>query len=247
MAAVDMVDVTDGIATIEMHGPKANAMNDAFLADLQAAFQAAERHEAVRGVLLTGRDRFFSAGLDLGALTAGQPPARFNQAMETVFTFPKPVAAAVNGHAIAGGCVLMLAADYAVLADGDFRVGLTELDVGVPFPRIAFEIVRFALPPQNVPRVLYGAELMSPSDAFGWGMAQELVAPEELLDAARAWLAPVAARPLPVFALTKRWLRAEAMARVRARPDEDREETAAATGSEEARRRIREAAARLGR
>ena len=79
---------------------------------------------------------------------------------ETVFFHPKPVVAAVNGHAIAGGCVLACCADRRIMAQGLGRIGVTEILVGVPFPALAFEIVRFAAPPHYLPQnSLYGVDL----------------------------------------------------------------------------------------
>src|SRR6059036_1634384 len=128
------------IAIVTLDRPPANALDrPAFeeLIDLCARLRASS---AVRAVVLTGTGRFFSAGLDLFQVFAYPPEgfdlfaARFDEAFAALFRFPKPVVAAVNGHAIAGGAVLAAAADLRVAADGEARIGLTAIDVGVPFP-----------------------------------------------------------------------------------------------------------------
>ena len=103
-----------------------------------------------KAVVLTGQGEMFSAGVDLLRLSEGGADyvRRFLPALhrlyDTVFFFPKPVVAAVNGHAIAGGCVLQCCADRRIAAAGGGRIGVTELLVGVPFPPLAFEVMRFA-------------------------------------------------------------------------------------------------------
>ena len=119
------------------------------------------RDSAAKAVVVTGQGRMFSAGVDLPRLVAGGAayarefvPA-MNHAFETLFAFTKPLVAAVNGHAIAGGCVLACCADYRIMAREPGRIGVPELLVGVPFPVVPLEIVRFATPPQHVQALIY--------------------------------------------------------------------------------------------
>src|SRR4029077_13032439 len=130
--------------------PPANALNRDFFAELVALLGRLEAAADVRAVVMTGTGRFSSAGLDLFEVF-GYPPgdftdftARFDAGFAALFGFPKPVVAAVNGHAVAGGAVLAAAADVRLMAEGDGRVGLTEIQVGVPFPAAILEIVRSA-------------------------------------------------------------------------------------------------------
>src|SRR6185503_13899218 len=112
------------------------------------------RLAAVQAVVVTGQGRMFSAGVDLLRLGEGGAPyvrsflPALHRLYETVFFYPKPVVAAVNGHAIAGGCVLACCADRRIAARECGRIGVTELLVGVPFPPMAFEVMRFATVPQ---------------------------------------------------------------------------------------------------
>ena len=151
----DMIELTHrgGIAIVTMVHGKANALDIEFCDALAAQFEALRGSDA-KAVVLTGQGRMFSAGVDLIRLSEGGAAyvRRFLPALhrlyDTVFFFPKPVVAAVNGHAIAGGCVLQACADRRIAARDGGRIGVTELLVGVPFPPLAFEIMRFATPPR---------------------------------------------------------------------------------------------------
>ena len=134
----------------------------------------------------------FSAGVDLPALSEGGAAyvRRFLPALhrlyETVFFFPKPVVAAVNGHAIAGGCVLQCCADRRIAARDGGRIGVTELLVGVPFPPMAFEVMRFATPPAFFAETILSGATYSPEVALARRLVDEMVEPAALLDRAIA-------------------------------------------------------------
>ena len=249
MSVVQLSEVSEGIATIVMQGGRANALGDAFCQALADSIEEARTNPAVRGVVLTGAGRFFSAGRDLREADEAGPVRRpnnaFELAMRAALTFPKPMVAAVNGHAIAGGLVLAMAADYCVLADGDYKIGLTEHDIGLPFPRVAFEILNVSLPRSAIARLAYGADLISPVEAHRFGVGQELVPPHQLIERSLAWLRPVAERPLKPFALLKRWLREDAVGRIEGQTDEERRQLAEASASEETRLRLATYAQRL--
>jgi enoyl-CoA hydratase len=249
MPAIELRAIDEGIALLVMQGSRANAMGEAFCAELLEALERVRADSGVRGLMLTGAGRFFSAGRDLREADERGPlrPAgnAFEAALRAAFAFPKPLAAAVNGHAIAGGLVLALAADYCVLAEGDYKVGLTELDIGLPLPRVAFEILRQALPRRALTRLVYGADLIGPAEAFALGVGEALVPAAQLQDAALSWLRPVAARPLPAFAVCKRWLRAEATERILNQSVAEQELYLEAVASDETRARLAAYAARL--
>src|SRR5262249_15028090 len=134
--------------------------------------------------------------------------------VRTLFTFPRPVVAAANGHAIAGGCVIVLATDYRLMAEGAGRIGGPELLVGVPFPAAALEVVRFAVPPDKVQSLMFTGRTLPPRDALTAGLVDEVVAPGELLARAHEVARQLAQVPPPVYRLTKLSLRAEALARI---------------------------------
>ena len=214
-----------GIAIVRMIHGKANAL-DIELCDAIAAQFEALRGSDTRAVVLTGQGAMFSAGVDLIRLSEGGAAyvRRFLPALhrlyDTVFFFPKPLVAAVNGHAIAGGCVLQRCADRRIAALGGGRIGVTELLVGVPFPPLAFEVMRFATPPAFFAETILTGATYPADVALARRMVDELAEPTALLDRAVAAAETLAALPPATFALTKRQLRqpmADAMERHGAR------------------------------
>ncbi|MBI2824713.1 MAG: enoyl-CoA hydratase/isomerase family protein [Planctomycetia bacterium] len=197
------------VAVLRMARGKGNSVNIDFLEAMMAAVADIEVSPA-RAMVVTGQGRNFSAGVDLAAVSEGGRAylERFlpvlSRAFKQIVTFPKPVVAAVNGHAIAGGCINMLAADYRLVALGDARIGLTELLVGVPFPAWAFEIARATIPPQHFASLCYTGRTLTPTEALAHGLADELVEQDQLLDRACAVAEQFAAVPAETFALTKR-------------------------------------------
>ncbi len=111
--------------------------------------------------------------------------------------------AAVNGHAIAGGAILVFACDQRLLARGGAQIGLTEVRVGVMFPAWALEIARFATPPQQFSTLICTGRTWPPEEAFARGLVDELVEPERLLDRACQVAQELAAISPAVFAATK--------------------------------------------
>jgi enoyl-CoA hydratase len=200
------------IAVLTMQHGKANAMDTTFCEDILKRLDEL-RISPARAVVVTGQGNIFSAGVDLvRALDGGPdyfksflPPLR--RAFEAVFFYEKPIVAAVNGHAMAGGCVLTCAADRRLMAHGTGRIGITELLVGVPFPVIALEIMRFAAAPQQFDRIVYSGATFAPEAAVGLGLIDEVVPADALLDRAIAAAAALAALGPEAFALTKRQLR----------------------------------------
>ncbi len=149
-----MIDVKmqDGIAVMTLTHGKANTLDTEFCEAVAARFRALASSDA-KAVVVTGQGSIFSAGVNLVRLGEGgegyirQFLPALHKLYDAVFFHPKPVVAAVNGHAIAGGAVLACCGDCRIMARGNGRIGVTELLVGVPFPALAFEIVRFAVPP----------------------------------------------------------------------------------------------------
>ena len=206
------LELRGDIAVLTMRHGKANAMDGAFCADLIKRLDEL-RASPARAIVVTGQGHIFSAGVDLvRALDGGPdyfknflPPLR--RAFEAVFFYEKPIVAAVNGHAIAGGCVLTCAADRRLMAHDTGRIGITELLVGVPFPVIALEIMRFAAAPQHFARIVTSGATFAPEAAVGLGLVDEVVPGDALLNRATAAAEALAALGPEAFALTKRQLR----------------------------------------
>jgi enoyl-CoA hydratase len=213
------VDEQAGVTVLRMADGKANAMSLEFCELLTARFQTLGSSPS-SAVVITGTGRIFSAGVDLLRLLDGGAPyiRKFLPALSTmlttVFSFPKPVVAAVNGHAIAGGCVLACAVDQRLMAREAGRIGVTELLVGVPFPSVAMEIMRCATTSRYFEEAIFGGATYAPAEAAQRGLANEIVASEELLAGAVARAKALAAISPSAFALTKRQMRQPALERV---------------------------------
>ena len=209
-----MIDVAvkDGIAVVTMRHGKANALDIEFCEGLAACFAELRGGDA-KAIVLTGQGTIFSAGVDLKRLSAeGAGYTRrflpsLHELYDAVFFHPKPVVAAINGHAIAGGCVLAACADRRIMANATGRIGVTELLVGVPFPSLAFEIVRFAVPPRYLPEFTLGGATYAVDAALQRGWVDEVAEPETLMkDALSAAQRLVLLSP-PAFAQTKMQIR----------------------------------------
>jgi enoyl-CoA hydratase len=196
------------VTTLRVARGKGNALNLELAAALADALDRLESSPARAGVL-TGQGGVFGAGVDLLALVEGGPEyvRRFlpllDRGFERLATFPKPLVAAVNGHAIAGGAILMLACDQRLLARGPARIGLTEVRVGVQFPAWALDLARFATPPQHFATLTCTGRTWPAEEALARGLVDELVEPERLLDRAQEVAEELAAIPPATFAATK--------------------------------------------
>ncbi len=203
------------------HG-KANAIDLALFEELSRHLDDLESGPAPGAVVLTGTGTMFSAGVDLFQVIEGRDEylARFLPALSNtvrrLFALEIPTVAAVNGHAIAGGCVLAAACDYRVMTEGKAKIGVTELKVGVPFPVVAFEVMRFHLPAHHVQNLVYSGRLLGPAEAHAVGLVEELAAPEEVLDRGIEAANRLASIPNHAFAFTKNQLRGPALAQMEA-------------------------------
>ncbi|HZP77181.1 MAG TPA: enoyl-CoA hydratase/isomerase family protein [Pseudolabrys sp.] len=216
---IELRERDGGIAVITMQHGKANALDTAFCDKIAETFHAL-RAAPARAVIITGQGRMFSAGVNLTMLLEGGAPyvraflPALHRLYDAVFNFPKPVVAAVNGHAIAGGCVLACAADRRLMARETGTMGITELRVGVPFPALALEVMRFATVPRFLPEVLLGAGTYPPQRAVERGWIDEIVEPADLLDHAIVAAKALAEISPPAFALSKRQLHQDALDRL---------------------------------
>ncbi|BBY06462.1 enoyl-CoA hydratase/isomerase family protein [Mycobacterium noviomagense] len=171
-------EARDGVTVIGFDHPPVNALDLALLDDVVATMRRVDGP-----VVITGKGKCFSAGVDLPALIGGGPEYtdRFITALSAaflaVFDHPAPVVAAINGHAIAGGCVFAMCADIRLMSAG--TIGLTELAVGVPFPVAALEICRSAMG-TSVTRAALQANTIDVDSAAARGWVDLVVPAAEL-------------------------------------------------------------------
>jgi enoyl-CoA hydratase len=235
------IQVVGAVEVLTLSAGRVNALDVEVLEAVTAAVHDRERAGGA-ALVITGAGRVFSAGVDLNRVLDGGPdyakrliPA-LSDLFEAVFSYPGPTVAAINGAAIAGGCVLAGACDRRLIGS-EARIGATELRVGVPFPAAALEVVRYACG-DRAEEVLLGGRLYQGEEAVARGLAHRVVA-EDVVDAAVAEAADLAEISPEAYANTKGQLRAPTVARIKAGEAIDRE-VAALWGADSTRRRLTE-------
>lgn len=195
---------------ITLNAPGMNALGSDLMNFLIDQLQEADG----RPVLVTGTGDAFSAGLNLKELTSLDPAGMeeflltLERMVERLYTYPAPTVALVNGHAIAGGCVVALCCDYRVAAANPrAKIGLNEVAIGVRFPPLTLKMVRARVPRRYQEDVLLGAGLHSPTRAAHLGLIDEVS--EDAETVAKAKLAALSRHPPAAYAATKRDLRGD--------------------------------------
>ena len=215
-AGLIAVEDRDGIALVRMQRPPANALSLDLL-DEGAGLMERLRDGGPDAVVLTGSGQFFSGGVDLKqvpTLSADQQRgmvAGINRLFCDWYGFPRPVVAAVNGHAVAGGFILALCADHRIGSDAA-TYGLTELRVGAPYPLAAMGVVQAELDPRWARRLVLGAELVDAEAALECGAVDELCDPDGVLERSLEVAGEFAKLPAATYELVKGQLRGETLA-----------------------------------
>jgi len=194
--------------TITIEGPGKNALGTPVM---ESVVRQA-REAAGRPILVVGAGDAFSAGLNLKEVAsldvAGMTRylALLDDMIDALFYHDAPMVACVNGHAIAGGCVIALCADVRIAtADAKVRIGLNEVALGLEFPPKILKLAQRRVAPRSLERVLLEAGLHEPRRALELGLVDEVVTDPR--PRAEAVLATMAAHPPEIFAATKRTLR----------------------------------------
>jgi enoyl-CoA hydratase len=225
-------ETAGNVEVLRLQHGKVNALDAELLQELDDHLVALEEGPW-RAVVLTGEGRAFSAGLDLQRIVADGADyvasllEVLDRLLLRLIDFPRPVVAAINGHAIAGGCIVACVCDARLMAAGSGRIGVTELLVGVPFPAAALEPVREVVDARYLRRLVYESSLLSAEEAHDAGLVDEVLPAEELVTRALE-LGERLARIRPqVFSMTKRQLSAPMRERIerstRAHESESRE------------------------
>ncbi len=190
-----MLDIIDHgpVRELKLARPPANALNSELIAALREQVNAAQSDDGPRALVLSGQPRMFSAGLDVAALLKLDRAALhktwqdFFGVMYAIVTSRIPIAAAITGHSPAGGAVLALFCDYRIMARGDFKIGLNEVQVGLMLPSVIHKALAFAVGPRQAERLAVGGLLISPDEAYRVGLIDELTAVEDTVAHALTW------------------------------------------------------------
>ena len=203
-----------GISIVRMNHGKVNVMDIEFCRALTETLRLVEAGDS-KAAILTGNDRVFSAGVDLVRAAEGGNDylAEFLPALvdcfDAIFSFDKPIVAAINGHAVAGGCILASACDLRVIHSKS-RIGIPELRVGVALPSIAIEIMRFVAAADAFQTMVTVGKNFRGEEAINVGLADRLVDRDQLLGSAIDAANELLQIPATVFSISKKQMRAVA-------------------------------------
>jgi enoyl-CoA hydratase len=182
MREIVSYSLSGDVATIAMDDGKANVLSTEMIKQLNAAFDRAEADKAL--VILTGREGMFSGGFNLKEMQAGPKEAmvltsKGSKLARRIMSFERPVIALSTGHTIAMGAFLMLACDYRMILDGDYKIGLNETMIGMVMHNFGIEIARYRLAKNYFNRCVINAEIFNPKGAMFAGFFDRVVPAEQ--------------------------------------------------------------------
>ena len=208
----------DQVATIRIDDGKRNALSPHVLSEIYQALDQAESDRAI--VIITGREDVFSAGFDLkvmkrGGINALKMLQKGYALPVRIMSYPYPVIAACNGHALAMGVFLMLSADYVIGNRGDFKIAANEVAIGLTMPRIAAAMLRHRLNPAAFQRAVTLSQYFDPESALTAGFFDELVDPNNVIPKAEACAKKYKELDLRAHTASKRRIRAKLIRKIR--------------------------------
>ncbi|MFN2149845.1 MAG: enoyl-CoA hydratase/isomerase family protein [Anaerolineales bacterium] len=197
------------IGVITMCRGVTNAIHPNLISGLEAALDQIESESDVRGIVLTGGEKFFSIGFDLPYLLTLPEPEfasfyrSFNQFCLKLFRFRLPVVAALGGHATAGGCILALCCDYRLITEGRKLIGLNEVKLGLPVPFPADRMLHALIGTRHARQVLERGSFYEPPAALDLGLVDRIHSRQDLLPEALTIAETLAAMPGEAYSLIK--------------------------------------------
>ncbi len=235
------------LLVLRLDKARGNAIDEPLIEDLGRACHDIGRDDGVRGVLLaSAHPKLFCPGLDLVTLYEYDRPAmevflgKFAAAIWSLYDLRKPVVAALGGHAVAGGCVLALTADYRLLRRGGVQIGLNEVKVGVPLPWSVAILLRSSVAPGSLARVALLGRNFADDEALAAGLADELADADGFEEKCLERLQEFAEKDALALGTTKAYLRADALREMRAHEKDMVQDFLAGWFSEGTRARIKQ-------
>lgn len=213
MSYID-IDRVGETTVLRLNRPPVNAIDLELTEELDICLSDLETDMPAGGLVLTGEGATFCSGVDFKAAPTYSAEDKrrmvgnINGMVARLYALPTATVAAVNGHAIGGGLVLALTCDFRLFADGDCKLGLTEVAVGIPYPACPMEVLKAELPAPLRRGLVLSGRVFGPRDARDMGIADELGPADGLIDRAAALAAQLAAQPS--YTTVKRQLRGAA-------------------------------------
>jgi len=202
-----------GIATVTLQRGKVNALNEPMVEEIADSFENLETDTKVKSIIFTGSGKFFSFGFDVPEFFR-YPKKDFIRFIEKftnlytyLFQFTKPIVAALNGHTIAGGCMLATACDFRLMASGKGKISLNEITFGAPIFAGSAEMLRFCAGSRNAQSILYSGAMYSAEEAFALGLVDQVSSEDALLADARKIAQELGDKDSSAFTSIKKLLR----------------------------------------
>src|SRR5215471_14835704 len=205
--------LSDGISTLMLNRGKVNALDGELVDQLRAELRKHEIDTAVKAIILTGANKFFSFGFDIPEFLSFKKEdfvaylENFTDLYTYLFLYPKPVVAALNGHAMAGGCMLALACDYRVMIEGKAKISLNEIGFGSSVFAGSVEMLRFWVGSATASRILYSGAMYTAEEAKHMGLVNKVASETELTLIAAQVANDLGSKHLAAFASIKQLLR----------------------------------------
>lgn len=201
------------VAEVILCRGKVNALNEALVDELKACFEELEADADARAIILTAKGRFFSFGFDIPEFFDHSREAftqyltKFADLYTYLFTYPKPVIAALNGHTVAGACMLATACDYRIMVEGKAKISLNEVSFGSSVFAGAVEMLKACVGHAYAETILLSGDMFSAEDALNIGLIHEVAREDSLREDATAMARKFAATDPQAFRSIKMLLR----------------------------------------
>lgn len=247
-----MITINDRgeIRELRLNRPPANALSPELITALRKAFESAPQ-DGARALVLSGAPGIFSGGLDVPRLLTLDPHGiadvwlDFYDLLRAMAISPIPLVAAITGHAPAGGTVLALFCDRRIAAEGEWKIGLNEVQVGLMLPPVIFAALRRVVGVREAERLGVGGLLVSPSEAAKVGLVDEVVPPDSVVERAFEWCRFILSLPPRAMMATRRKARQDLMAIFEQDLKQEIQEVTASWWSDETQAVLRSLAERL--
>lgn len=180
------------VLELQLNRPPVNALDGELLAALREAVEKAPG-EGYRAMVLSGAPGMFSAGLDVPALLQLDRKELLEVwdhlfgLLASLARSPIPVCAAITGHSPAGGAVLAIFCDYRIMADGEYQIGLNEVQVGLEVPEPICRALARLVGPYRAERLLVAGAMLTGREANQEGLVDQLAQPETVVERSVAW------------------------------------------------------------
>ncbi len=207
------VSQEDGMATVILNRGKVNALNETLVEQISSCFVKLEKDKSIQAIIFTAQGKFFSFGFDIPEFLSYPKESfiryltKFTDLYTSLFLFPKPIVAALNGHTIAGGCMLALACDSRIMVSGKAKISLNEISFGSSVFAGSVEMLKFCVGQKIAESVLYSGAMYSAEEAIHLGLIDRISSSKNLMDDARKAAQDFIVKERPAFRAIKGLLR----------------------------------------